>query len=191
MKRVFLPTLPCSTCLRHPLSRAIGKDVYTQLHSLVISEKMANKFFGEDKNIVGKTLRVDNKEEFIISGVIKDIPENSTIKFDWIAPFKIYYDKNEWLQSWGNNGIQTFAELDDKTNPEQFNRKFKDYIKSKDTSAIAKPFLFAMDDWRLRTNLKMAKQAAEEFNTFACSALSPGHPFDRLYQFYEPGHRPF
>ncbi len=140
-------------------------SIFTQLHSLVISEKMARKFFpqdaahGDEENIIGKTLRVDNKDEFVISGVIKDIPRNSSVQFEWLAPFKIYYDKNEWLQSWGNNGIQTFAELDSKTNIESFNSKFKNYIKSKDTSAIAQPFLFAMDDWRLRNKFEDGKQA--------------------------------
>ncbi len=141
-----------------PLVQGSRDKVFTQLHSLVISEKMAAKFFGDEKNIVGKTLRVDNKEEFVISGVMKDIPQNSSFRFEWIAPFKIYFDKNEWLQSWGNNGIQTFVELDKKTNPEQFNKKFASYIQSKDTSAVARPFLFAMNDWRLRSKFEDGKQ---------------------------------
>lgn len=142
-----------------PLLEGNRKQLFTQLHSLVISEKMAKKFFGENKNIVGKTLKVDNKEEFVISGVFMDIPQHSSFRFEWIAPFKIYFDKNEWLQSWGNNGIQTFAELDDKTNPDLFNKHFKNYIQSKDTNAIAKPFLFAMKDWRLRSKFEDGKQA--------------------------------
>ncbi len=142
-----------------PLIEGNRKQLFTQLHSLVISEKMAKKFFGENKNIVGKTLKVDNMEEFVISGVFMDIPQHSSFRFEWIAPFKIYFDKNEWLQSWGNNGIQTFAELDDKTNPDLFNKNFKNYIQSKDTNAIAKPFLFAMKDWRLRSKFEDGKQA--------------------------------
>jgi putative ABC transport system permease protein len=142
-----------------PFVQGSKEKIFTQLHSLVISETMASKFFGKEKNIIGKTLRVDNKDEFVISGVIKDIPRNSSLQFDWLAPFKIYYDKNEWLQSWGNNGIQTFAELDSKTNIESFNNKFRNYIKSKDSSAIAQPFLFAMDDWRLRNKFEDGKQA--------------------------------
>lgn len=142
-----------------PLLQGSKERIFTQLHSLVISEKMARKFFGAEKNIVGKTLRVDNKHEFLISGIFKDIPQNSSVQFEWLAPFKIYYDKNEWLQQWGNNGIQTFAELDGKTNITSFNQKFRSYIKSKDTSAIAQPFLFAMDDWRLRNKFEDGKQA--------------------------------
>ncbi len=142
-----------------PLLEGNRQHLFSQLHSLVISEKMAKKFFGENKNVVGKTLKVDNMEDFVISGVMKDIPQNSTFRFDWIAPFKIYFDKNEWLQSWGNNGIQTFAELDEKTNPDLFNKSFKSYIQSKDTSAIAQPFLFAMKDWRLRSKFEDGRQA--------------------------------
>ena len=133
-----------------PFVQGKKEHAFDQLHSLVISEKMAKKFFpqdaahGEEQNIIGKALKVDNKEDFIISGVMQDLPENSTLQFDWLAPFKIYLDKNDWLKQWGNNGIQTFAELDKKADVVAINQKLDGYIKSKDTSAIAQPFLLSM-----------------------------------------------
>jgi putative ABC transport system permease protein len=141
-----------------PFVQGQKENAFNQLHSLVISEKMAEKFFGDEKNILGKTLKVDNKEEYVISGVMKDLPENSTLKFDWLAPFKIYFDKNDWLLNWGNNGIQTFVELDKKANLQTLNKKLDGYIKSKDTSAIAQPFLLCMNDWRLRSHFEEGKQ---------------------------------
>ncbi|HEV8284635.1 MAG TPA: ABC transporter permease [Chitinophagaceae bacterium] len=142
------------------LSFVQGKKetAFNQLHSLVVSEKMAKKFFGDDKDIVGKTLKVDNKEEYLISGVMKDLPENSTFRFDWLAPFKIYFDKNNWLLFWGNNGIQTYVELDPKADVIGINKKLDGFIKAKDTTAIARPFLFSMNDWRLRNNFEEGKQ---------------------------------
>ena len=106
-----------------PFVQGKPQNVFQQLHSLVISEKMAKKFFGNDQNIVGKTLKVDNQHEFVIAGVMKDIPENSTLKFEWVAPFKIYEDKNQWLMQWGNNGIQTFIELEPTTDLYTVNKK--------------------------------------------------------------------
>jgi len=141
-----------------PFIQGKKENAFQQLHSLVITEKMAKKFFGDDKNIIGKTLKVDNKEEYVVSGVIKDLPGNSTLKFDWLSPFKIYFDKNDWLKSWGNNGIQTFVELEEKTDPDAVNKKLDGYIQSKDTSAIARPFLFTMNNWRLRGNFEEGKQ---------------------------------
>ncbi|MEO6539955.1 MAG: ABC transporter permease, partial [Ferruginibacter sp.] len=142
-----------------PFVQGKKDNAFEQFHSLVISEKMAKKFFGDDKSIIGKTLKVDNKEEYVVTGVIEDLPENSTLKFDWLAPFKIYLDKNEWLQQWGNNGIQTFAELDKQSDPVTLNKKLDGYIKSKDTAAIARPFLFCMNNWRLHSNFEEGKQA--------------------------------
>jgi putative ABC transport system permease protein len=141
-----------------PFVQGKKEIAFNQLHSLVITEKMAKKFFGDDKNIIGKSLRVDNKEEYLVTGVIKDLPENSTIQFGWLAPFQVYWDKNTWLLQWGNNGIQTFAELDKKADPAAINKKLDGYIKSKDTGAIAKPFLFAMNDWRLKSKFEEGKQ---------------------------------
>jgi putative ABC transport system permease protein len=142
-----------------PFTQGKKETAFEQLHSLVISEKMAKKFFPQDNNnIIGKTLKVDNKEEYMISGVMKDVPENSTLKFDWLSPFKIYFDRNDWLQQWGNNGIQTFAELDKQTNTKLVNSKLDNYIKLKDTSAVAQPFLFCMNDWRLHNKFEEGKQ---------------------------------
>jgi len=135
------------------------ENAFQQLHSLVISEKMAKKFFGDQSDILGKTLKVDNKEEYVINGVFKDLPDNTTIRFDWLAPFKIYHDQNSWLNEWGNNGIQTFVELDEKTDVVALNKKLDGYIKSKDTSATAQPFLFGMNEWRLYNKFEEGKQA--------------------------------
>ena len=140
-----------------PLAEGKKEIAFNQLHSIVISEKMAKKFFGNDKNIIGKTLKVDNKEEYTISAVMKDLPENSTIQFDWLAPFKNYFDKNSWLEQWGNNGIQTFVELDTQAEPGLVNSKLNGYIKSKDSGAIARPFLFSMNDWRLHNKFEEGK----------------------------------
>lgn len=141
-----------------PFLQGKKENAFNQLHSVVITEKIARKFFGDDNNIIGKSLKVDNKEEYLVTGVMKDLPENSTLQFDWLAPFQVYLDKNSWLQQWGNNGIQTFTELDKEANPAIINKKLDGFIKSKDTSAIARPFLFCMNDWRLKSKFEEGKQ---------------------------------
>lgn len=142
-----------------PFVQGKKDNAFSQLHSLVITEKMAKKFFGDAKDVVGRSLKVDNKKEYVVSGVIKDLPENSTLRFEWLSPFKIYEEENQWLQQWGNNGVQTFVELDQQNNVASINKKLTGYIKSKDTAAIAEPFLFCMNDWRLYSKFEEGKQA--------------------------------
>ena len=52
-----------------PFVQGNAKSAFSQLYSLVITEKTAKKFFGDDKNVIGKTVRVDNKQDYVITGV--------------------------------------------------------------------------------------------------------------------------
>ncbi|MEP6596842.1 MAG: ABC transporter permease [Ginsengibacter sp.] len=131
--------------------RGNAETAFPQLYSLVVSETTANKFFGTT-DVIGKALKVNNKQDYIISGVIKDIPKNVSFKFDWLAPFKIYEDDNTWLKEWGNNGVTTYVETDPNANVAAINKKLSGYIQTKNKDAIAKMSIYPMNRWRLYNN---------------------------------------
>jgi putative ABC transport system permease protein len=133
------------------------KNALATERSIVLTERMAKKFFG-DANPVGKYMKVNDKDEFLVTAVVNAPPDNSSLQFDWLASFKNFEDQNPWWNSWGNNGMQTFVELKPGTNAEQFNKKFAKYIESKNHDAAARPLLLAMKDWRLRSNFEEGKQ---------------------------------
>lgn len=130
------------------------EKAFEQVHSVVISEKMAKRFFGDSKDIIGKRLKFNNEDEYSVTGVMKEMPENTTQKPDWIMSYKLYYDDNQWLNSWGSNGIATFVELDSKADPVAFDKKIRRFVKNHDSTAAAEPFLFSMNDWRLRSRFE-------------------------------------
>ncbi|MFQ5751118.1 MAG: ABC transporter permease, partial [bacterium] len=80
-----------------PLLNGNPKTALTQPNSIVISEKMAQKYFG-NVEALNKTLVFDNTKEFKITGVLKNVPDNSHFKFDFLVPFFMYnrWDANEW-----------------------------------------------------------------------------------------------
>jgi putative ABC transport system permease protein len=55
-------------------------------HSIILTESTARKYFGNE-NPLGKILKMDNKYDFQVTGVIKDLPANSYRKFDFLVPF--------------------------------------------------------------------------------------------------------
>ena len=55
-------------------------------HSIVLTESTARKYFGNEDPL-GKILIMDNKYDFQVTGVIKDLPANSYRKFDFLVPF--------------------------------------------------------------------------------------------------------
>jgi predicted permease len=131
---------------------------FNQLHSIVISRAMAERFFSNVNDAYGKTLKMDNEQEYFINGVFEDIPANSSFKFDWAVPFKLYEDNNPWLSSWGSNGVQTYVKVAKNSDVAKLNEKLLNFIQSKDETAVAKAFLFPITDWRLYSKFENGKQ---------------------------------
>ena len=134
-----------------PFVQGNARTAFTQLYSMVVTESTAKKFFGDEKNVVGKTVRVDNKQDYVITGVIKDIPKNSTIQFEWVAPFQIWYDENKsWAKEWGNNDLSTYVELKPNVSAASVNKILYNFIQQRESKSIARPFLWSAHDWHLR-----------------------------------------
>jgi len=136
-----------------------AKDAFTQLHSLVISETMAEKFFGTT-DVVGKSLKVDNKRDYIVSGIFKDLPENVSFRFHWLAPFKIFEDQNTWLTQWGSNGVITYVETQPNADMKAINNKLYNYVESKEKGVIAKMSIYPMSRWRMYDSFENGKEVA-------------------------------
>src|SRR5580700_1602332 len=121
-------------------------------YSLVLTEKMAQKYFGS-ANPVGKTLRMNNTQDFVIIGVVRDPPDHVSMQFDWLAPVNTFVDRNKWLYRWNTYGISTLVELSPGTDVNAVNRQLTAMLRSKDPLyAHGDCQLFAMNDWHLHSH---------------------------------------
>ncbi|UCE42564.1 MAG: ABC transporter permease [Candidatus Aminicenantes bacterium] len=71
-------------------------------NSIVITEDLAAKFFGDDDPL-GKTISYyvfSQKIDLEVTGVIQNVPQNSHLQFDFLIPYEIGYD---WMKTWNNN----------------------------------------------------------------------------------------
>lgn len=132
-----------------PFVQGNPNTAFTQLYSLVITEKTARKFFGNEKTVIGKTVRVDNKQDYVITGVLKDIPENSSLSFEWVAPFEIWYKQSPWAYIWENNCLSTYVELKPGASLENINKQLYNFVQKKAPTSNGHVFLFGMKNWHL------------------------------------------
>lgn len=137
-----------------PFVEGNAASAFTQLHSVVITQKTAVKFFGTDKNVLGKNIRVDNKQDYTVTGVLKDIPANSSVQFECVMPFQIYWDRSPWLKSWGNNSLTTYIELKPGVDPKTVDKQLYGFIQKREPQNLGHVFLFGMNDWHLYDNFK-------------------------------------
>ena len=119
------------------------KTAFMNPQSIVITEKMAEKYFGE-KDPMNKNITLDNKIDFIITGVIKNLPENSYLKFDLITQFEHLYalTGRGQVESWDSFGYNTIVLLTSQANIAEFNQKIADYAIKAHSYGNFKPRLY-------------------------------------------------
>jgi len=101
-----------------PMISGDPRQSLSDLHSAVLSEETAKKYFGSNE-VVGKTMEVQVNgkfEPFIISGVTKRSPQNSSIKFEMLLTIK-FQEKLNPDDHWLNFFISTFLVLQPGADP--------------------------------------------------------------------------
>jgi putative ABC transport system permease protein len=96
-------------------------------HSIVLSEEMAQRYFG-DENPIGQALTLERQMEFIVTGVLEKLPANTTLRFNAIIPFEFLYEIGAAGDSWGNNSITTYVKLVPNSNIEDVGVKLTDIV---------------------------------------------------------------
>ena len=110
--------------------------VLQDINSVVISDELSLKLFGTTKGIVGKTIewkrtRENVSGDYMISGVFRNPPVNSTIQFDLVFTYERYFKGKPDLQYWRNSEPWTFVALRPGTDPQQFDRKIEGLMREK------------------------------------------------------------
>jgi putative ABC transport system permease protein len=115
-KRVFFADSNFLKIFSFALLKGNPATALTDPGTLLVTEEMAKKYFGT-QDVLGKIIKVNNKENFTIAGVLANTPSNSHLQFDFIIPMKTLAKSNWDLQNdnWGNFNFYTYLLLDEKT----------------------------------------------------------------------------
>jgi putative ABC transport system permease protein len=103
-----------------------SKTALTMPNSVVITESMALKYFGNEDPL-GKSLNADNRRDYQITGVIEDVPHNSHVHYDFLASFITIEDGSD--QYWISNNFPTYFVLKEGISQEEFETKLQLIVK--------------------------------------------------------------
>lgn len=136
-----------------PLVKGDARTALNGGYSIVLTEKLAKKIFGNEE-AMGKTVRLDNKDNFTVTGIAKDLPNNSRFKFEFLTSWDYLIKRGEDDSSWGNNSTRTYVLLKPNASFNNANEKIKSiktkYAKEEDPNW--QMFLYPMSRWRLYSN---------------------------------------
>jgi putative ABC transport system permease protein len=117
-------------------------------HSIILTQKLAIKYFG-NSNPIGKTITVENKAQFTVTGVFKNIPANSMFTFSAVIPYSYLKEIGVADRSWGNNSIFTFIRLRNGADIKSVNKKLTDIVVENNPQTTTKFSLFPLLDIHL------------------------------------------
>ena len=80
--------------LDFPLLQGNVRTALNSRHSIVLTEHLAKSLFG-DEDAMGKTVRIDSADNFTVTGILKDLPSNTELTFQYLLPWS-YVDQLGW-----------------------------------------------------------------------------------------------
>lgn len=149
---------------RYPIIRGNAENALKDPYSIVLNESTAKALFGKDDPI-GKTVRVDNRDNLKVTGILKDLPANSSMTINYIIPFSYMELTQSWVKplrtsSFGDNAFVIYAELKPGVSYAQIAPKIRDIEKGETGSVNAmnsNVIMQPLSDWHLYADYKNGK----------------------------------
>ncbi|MEM1136542.1 MAG: ABC transporter permease, partial [Bacteroidota bacterium] len=99
-----------------------------EMYSVVLSRNLAERYFGSVEDALGESFMVDERQEFVVTGVVEDKRTKSAFKFDWIIPAEEFMARNNWVESWYNGGFAMYFSLNEAGNISEINKRIEQEV---------------------------------------------------------------
>ncbi len=113
-----------------PMIQGDPENALAGTSSLVMTERLAAKFFG-DENPIGKVVNVAQSADFTVTGVLRDIPRNSSLQFDVLIPYKYLDSIGRTDDNFSNNQTYTWIQLHSGVTAEEVSTKISGFVRTK------------------------------------------------------------
>jgi putative ABC transport system permease protein len=149
---------------QYPLIKGTSNSVFRDAYSIVLTESTAKALFG-DADPIDKTVRIDNKHDVKVTGVMQDVSKNSSLQFNYLLPFSYSEQTEDWMKNarttYYNNSFQMFVQLQSNADYGKLAPKIKNIVYNGGPQMRpAKPvvLLHPLKDWHLYSEFKNGKE---------------------------------
>jgi putative ABC transport system permease protein len=133
-----------------PFIKGSPETAFKDLNSIVLTESAARRYFGNDDPI-GKTLQVAPSKDMMVTGVLKDVPENSHIHFDFLCPFRQIGNVDA---NWGQYNYYTYVKVKPNANVALLTKKIQKVYESNQSDRYSVFYVQPLTDIHLTSHLK-------------------------------------
>jgi ABC-type antimicrobial peptide transport system permease subunit len=134
-----------------PMLKGDPSTALNDMHSVVLTEKAARSLFGNE-DAMGKIIKIENKDNFTVTGVLKDLPNNTKFNFEYLLPWSyLKYGEGQDL-GWNDNSTPTYVLLKPNASYATIAPKIKGLKQQYSDEAKTMKwelFIYPLDRWRL------------------------------------------
>jgi putative ABC transport system permease protein len=137
-----------------PLLKGDLNTALVDMHSIVLTQTLAKKLFGAGEPM-GKLIRVEDKENLKVTGIVADPPNNTRFQFEYLMSWAYYRHEHGDDLQWGNNSTRTYVLLKPNASVASLAPKMK-ALKPRYEPDEPKweMFLYPISRWRLYSSFK-------------------------------------
>jgi len=138
--------------------------------AVILTETTAKKLFGDEKAL-GATFVIDDTVPVRVAAIVRDVPANSSIQFEYIRPFAPFERQNTWLKKWDDNRIQTWLQLKPGADIAAFGRKATALLQTRSNDTTVSTLAMPMSMLRLHSGFENGKQKGGKIYVVSLIAL--------------------
>lgn len=160
-----------------PLIQGAAENALSGPSGIVVTKTTAVALFGT-ADALGKQVRIDNSVDATVTGVVEDVPSNSTIQFDFVLPFQAFISAQSWVKAsvdnWENNAFQMYVQLADGASKGDLENRVRGTIKKHSKISKVEVFFHPMEKWRLWSKFENGKSVGggiDSVRTFSIVAI--------------------
>jgi predicted permease len=98
-------------------------------NSVAISRNLAETYFGNVQAAIGKSVQLENKDNYQVTAVFENLPQNTSQHYDFLLSWQDFMSHNEWAKDWGSPSPNTYLQLRPDTDIAAFNAKIKHVLR--------------------------------------------------------------
>ena len=144
---------PFLTMFTFPLLEGDAAHALDEINNIVITKTLAAKLFG-NADPMGKLVKINNKHLYKVTGVLKDLPNNTEFNFEYLVQLN---DKFYGDNSWNTGNYYTYIQLQPNANIEKVNAEIKNIAIRHDPKSNGQVFLYPLSKMHLYSRFDNGK----------------------------------
>jgi len=120
-----------------------------EINSIVLTQELAEKLFGKEEAL-GKTLLANREREVVVTGILKNLPPNTHLQFQYVMPMERRLVEIPSLKdNWGSNTLYTYVKLAPGSSKDHLNSRIETFLKTKLEESVTEFYLQPVTDIHL------------------------------------------